>query len=145
MMKKQIFFLTLIILGLQVNAIAQTIESADASTQVGDYVEGGIVFHIYQSGEDGYVAGEENGLVCGINDIHDYPCSWEPMDRTYYGDGGIYTSLGTAQKMGSGRENTQKIIDHFRNASYTVTFKDCDNRLLCIHATVVFHAAKVTS
>ncbi len=99
---------------VQLQLFSQT-QSADANTQIGDYIEGGVVFHIYQSGEIGYVEGEINGLVCGIEDLNDYPCSWGPMDRPYYGDGGIYISLGTSQTIGTGKDNTQKIINHFGN------------------------------
>jgi hypothetical protein len=65
---------------------------------IGDFYAGGIVFHIFKSGEPGYEEGETHGLVCA-------PTILGPMK---WSDSTTYCSTGTA--FGSGENNTQLIL-----------------------------------
>ena len=62
---------------------------------IGDYHEGGVVFHIFQSGEDGYVEGETHGLISAISNLRNsnfrdakYRCTnySVTIDGTIYSD-----------------------------------------------------------
>ena len=35
---------------------------------VGDFYQGGVVFHLFEEGETGYVAGETHGLIAAVAD-----------------------------------------------------------------------------
>ncbi|MFO7702593.1 MAG: DUF1566 domain-containing protein [Psychroflexus maritimus] len=67
--------------------------------QVGDFMEGGVVFYIFQNGDPGYVAGETHGLVCAIQD---------QSTGTQWGCSG--TSISTSTSLGTGNQNTITIM-----------------------------------
>ncbi len=89
---------------------AQYVKGADASTAIGDYVEGGVVFYIYQSSDDGYVSGEVNGFVCAIDDLSSWKTGWQP---DYANNSNSLTALiGTSSDLGSGKSNTDTIVTY---------------------------------
>jgi len=46
--------------------------SGTCPIEAGDYINGGVVFYVFSLGDVGYVAGEEHGLVCAVNDQGSY-------------------------------------------------------------------------
>lgn len=66
---------------------------------IGDFYAGGIVFHIFKSGEPGYVPGETHGLLFA-------PTYLGPMK---WSNSTTYCSTDTA--FGSGENNTQSILN----------------------------------
>jgi hypothetical protein len=65
---------------------------------VGDYRSGGVVFYIFQSGDPGYISGEDHGLICAITDQN---------NATWGCSGTVTGAAGTA--IGSGIQNTTEI------------------------------------
>jgi hypothetical protein len=43
-------------------------KSGNCPIKVGDYINGGVVFYVFSSGDAGYVPGEEHGFVCAVTD-----------------------------------------------------------------------------
>ena len=73
--------------------------SALEPPEIGEYREGGIVFYIFQEGEDGYVSGEYHGLICADTD-QGTTAEW----------GCIGTVAGASStEIGSGEQNTIQI------------------------------------
>ena len=88
------------------NAIG-TSAASDASNsvipgpQVGDFYQGGVVFHLFVEGETGYVAGENHGLIAAVAD--------QSSGIRWYN--GSYVSVGvTSRYIGKGAPNTDAII-----------------------------------
>ncbi|NLE63745.1 MAG: DUF1566 domain-containing protein [Bacteroidales bacterium] len=67
---------------------------------IGDFYEGGLLFHIFQSGENGYVAGETHGLVCDTVNLGSFR----------WGCDSVIVS-GTSPLIGYGITNTQAIVN----------------------------------
>ena len=67
---------------------------------IGDEYEGGVVAYLFQSGDSGYVWGEQHGLIIPKKD--DRP--------TYYYQWGCYSVYYTYSGIGEGKNNTTKII-----------------------------------
>lgn len=67
---------------------------------IGDFYEGGLLFHIFQSGENGYVANETHGLVCDTVNLGSFPWGCNSV-----------TVSGTSPLIGYGIANTQKIVN----------------------------------
>ena len=72
-----------------------------ASLQVGDFYQGGVVFHLFVPGETGYVSGQTHGLIAAVAD--------QSSGIQWYN--GIYDTTGaTATAIGTGSANTDAII-----------------------------------
>ena len=71
--------------------------------EVGDFYQGGVVFHLFEDGETGYIAGETHGLIAAVADQS------SPIGIRWYN--GSYGDLGiTATAIGTGAANTTAII-----------------------------------
>ena len=68
---------------------------------IGDFYQGGVVFHIFVDGETGYVAGEIHGLIAAVQDQSN-------GIRWYNGSFSATGATGTA--IGTGSTNTTSII-----------------------------------
>jgi hypothetical protein len=80
-----------------------------APIAVGDSYGGGIVFYIFQPGDQGYVAGETHGLIAALADAST-AIQWAPND---------ITTNTSNQAIGYGLSNTNAIISAFgTTASY---------------------------
>ena len=80
------------------------LHTGSASTQslsIGDFAHGGIVFYIFQSGDSGYVSGEEHGLICTMYDLS-ISAEW--------GCYGTSISGATGTAIGTGAANTTSIV-----------------------------------
>ena len=74
---------------------------------VGDHYGGGIVAWIFQSGDDGYVAGETRGLIAAERDDEHGKANWCPREHAVE----IYTGTG----IGQGMANSEKIVQFYRS------------------------------
>ncbi|MFH0840690.1 MAG: DUF1566 domain-containing protein [bacterium] len=75
------------------------------SPAVGESYEGGIVVHIFESGDSGYVAGETHGIISALSDVTTYPgdqVAWTNASNVL---------LGTSTAIGTGQANTNLIIN----------------------------------
>jgi hypothetical protein len=75
---------------------------------IGDFAHGGVVYYIYQSGDLGYIEGEEHGLVVDVVNLT------EPE----WGTSGVVLGT-TSSSLGSGAANTQAIVSYIGAGSYT--------------------------
>ena len=88
------------------NAIGTSLAS-DASNsvipdpQVGDFYQGGVVFHIFEDGDTGYVAGETHGLIAAVQD---------QSSGIRWFNGSYDTTGATGTAIGTGATNTTTII-----------------------------------
>ena len=71
------------------------------SPQVGDFYQGGVVFHLFVDGETGYVSGETHGLIAAVED--------QSSGIQWY-NGSYVTTGATATAIGTGSANTDAII-----------------------------------
>ena len=69
--------------------------------ELGDFYQGGVVYHIFTSTEFGYVAGETHGLIAAVVN-QGYSIRWN--------NGSNVTTGATATDVGTGYENTDFII-----------------------------------
>ena len=73
----------------------------DQQLEVGDFYQGGVVFHLLVDGETGYVAGEIHGLIAAVQD--------QSSGIEWYN--GVYITTGaTPTAIGTGSANTDAII-----------------------------------
>jgi hypothetical protein len=72
-----------------------------APLQVGDFYQGGVVFHLFVPGETGYVSGETHGLIAAVAD--------QSSGIQWY-NGSYVTTGATATAIGTGSANTDAII-----------------------------------
>ena len=88
------------------NTIGTSAASAASSSvvpdplQVGDFYQGGVVFHLFEPGETGYVLGETHGLIAAVAD--------QSSGIQWYN--GAYVTTGTGYGVGTGSANTDAII-----------------------------------
>ena len=71
------------------------------SPQVGDFYQGGVVFHLFVDGETGYVSGETHGLIAAVED--------QSSGIRWY-NGSYVTTGAAATVIGTGSANTDAII-----------------------------------
>ena len=71
------------------------------SPQVGDFYQGGVVFHLFVPGETGYVSGETHGLIAAVED---------QSSGIQWNNGSSVTTGATATAIGTGSANTDAII-----------------------------------
>ncbi|MDA9874421.1 DUF1566 domain-containing protein [Flavobacteriaceae bacterium] len=70
--------------------------------QVGDFYQGGVVFHLFEEGETGYVAGQIHGLIAAVAD--------QSSGIQWY-NGSYVTTEATSTALGTGSANTDAIIN----------------------------------
>ena len=68
---------------------------------VGDFYQGGVVFHLFVDGETGYVSGETHGLIAAVED--------QSSGIRWY-NGSYVTTGAAATVIGTGSANTDAII-----------------------------------
>ena len=68
---------------------------------VGDFYQGGVVFHLFVDGETGYVAGETHGLITAVED---------QSSGIQWRNGSWVTTGATGTALGTGAANTDAII-----------------------------------
>jgi hypothetical protein len=73
-----------------------------ATPAIGDFYQGGVVFHLFAEGEIGYVAGETHGLIAAVAD--------QSSGIQWYNDGSYVTTGATETAIGTGSTNTDTII-----------------------------------
>lgn len=90
------------------NTIGTSAASAASSSvvpvsplQVGDFYQGGVVFHLFVPGETGYVSGETHGLIAAVED---------QSSGIEWNNGSSVTTGATATAIGTGSANTDTII-----------------------------------
>ena len=69
---------------------------------VGDFVEGGVLFYLFEDGDIGYVEGETHGLIAAVQD--------QANIKWHIGNLGI-SSTSTSIAIGAGSSNTDIIIN----------------------------------
>jgi hypothetical protein len=69
--------------------------------EVGDFYQGGVVFHLFVDGETGYVPGEIHGLIAAVED--------QSSGIRWY-NGSFVTTDSTGTAVGTGSANTDAII-----------------------------------
>ena len=74
------------------------------SPQVGDFYQGGVVFHLFVPGETGYVSGETHGLIAAVED-QSSGIRW-----AIWNNGSYVTTGAAATAIGTGSANTDAII-----------------------------------
>ncbi len=72
-----------------------------APPAIGDFYQGGVVFHLFAEGEIGYVAGETHGLIAAVAD--------QSFSIRWY-NGSYVTTGATGTVIGTGATNTTTII-----------------------------------
>ena len=83
------------------------------SYSIGDFVNGGVVFHIFESDESGFVSGETHGLVVAMSDVATsfqwgcYGTDLPNVPNVPY-NGGV--PVGQGAEIGDGISNTNAIL-----------------------------------
>jgi hypothetical protein len=90
------------------------IEGKIKTPSIGDFFGGGLVFYIFQPGDNGYIEGESHGFILAPHDQGLYPWGCEG------------TRLGTSRS-NSGQQNTDIMIE---NCSGETAASICDNLVL---------------
>lgn len=89
--------------------------------QIGDNFQGGIIIHIYQKGESGFIEGQEHGIISSTFDqTLNSNSSYYPGETGCMWQNGIYDSAGQTTNfnltnakgtaLGSGGQNTNLIL-----------------------------------
>ena len=120
------YFFIILSVVLLISSTYETPDSTSPTYNIGDIVNGGVVFYIFQSGDKGYVKGETHGLVCAFSDYEnklEWGCFGTDLPSvpnvSYYlshqeGGGGIPTGLGA--EIGDGYSNTNLILNDCPNS-----------------------------
>ena len=96
-----------------INAVGSSTQSdpSDIAPKpiAGDYLYGGVVFYIFEKadGNDFYVEGETHGLICAPKDLNS---TYKWISEQYRDE-----VIDTEYIMGTGKQNTQLIIDKVEN------------------------------
>ena len=78
-----------------------TFSVTDVATELGGFYQGGVVFHLFEDGETGYVSGETHGLIAAVQDLG--------SGIRWY-NGSYVTTEATSTALGTGATNTTTII-----------------------------------
>jgi len=76
-------------------------QNTNNAIRVGDFLQGGVVFHLFEEGETGYVAGQIHGLIAAVAD--------QSSGIRWY-NGSFDTTGATGTVIGTGATNTTTII-----------------------------------
>ena len=76
-------------------------QNTNNAIRVGDFLQGGVVFHLFEEGETGYVAGQIHGLIAAVAD--------QSSGIRWY-NGSYDTTGATGTVIGTGATNTTTII-----------------------------------
>ena len=87
------------------SGVVTVVFPATASVSVGEAALGGTVAYILQSGDEGYVAGEQRGLVASATDLGSGGIQWA---EDAYDD--VLVPGGTDTALGTGAANTASIV-----------------------------------
>lgn len=98
----------------QMNTLGEYITS---SLAVGDFYGGGVVFHIFIDGEEGYVEGEIHGLICAVDNLQ--PAPWNDNSTSYF-YGADEMGIGT------GMSNTAIMLDEMQGEWEYLAADYCD-------------------
>ena len=88
-------------IGTSVASVASNSVTPSTAIAIGDFYQGGVVFYIVESGDNGYVLGETHGLIAAVAD--------QSSGIRWY-NGSYATTGATATTVGIGRVNTYDII-----------------------------------
>ena len=81
---------------------------------IGNFYEGGVIFHLFVDGEAGYVAGETHGLIAApMDQTGDNGIIWGCNETDITAVPNVITSLpsGNGSEIGDGATNTASIVD----------------------------------
>ena len=84
------------------NTIGGDVNDPTPPLAIGDFYQGGVVFHLFEEGETGYVAGETHGLIAAVAD--------QSSGIQWYNGGYDNTTGATGTAIGTGSANTTAII-----------------------------------
>ncbi len=112
--------------------VAVTVRSYAVTYKIGDTYGGGKVAYIFQSGDAGYVAGQQHGLIAAEADVNNtYKDAWngESYTGTYVwstsqckittsADYGYQEIGSTGKAIGDGAGNTKRILAKYPAANY---------------------------
>ena len=112
--------------------VAVTVRSYAVTYKIGDTYGGGKVAYIFQSGDAGYVAGQQHGLIAAEADVNNtYKDAWngESYTGTYVWSTSqvkiktsadyAYQAIGTTgTAIGAGAGNTKRILAKYPVANY---------------------------
>jgi hypothetical protein len=113
--------LSILIIGFAFTSCSNNECSQLANHQIGEYFQGGVIIHIYQEGENGYVKGQQHGIISStfdqtFNSTSTYysgetGCMWQPgtysstAQTTYFN-----LTNATGKLLGTGGQNTNLIL-----------------------------------
>ncbi len=97
---KNVFVLLFIASTLFLNSCVEKEDAINTPPVIGETREGGIVSHLFQPGETGYVNGEVHGIITS------------PVDVVFEAQWGCQGTAvgGTSTKIGRGRKNTELVL-----------------------------------
>jgi len=100
-------------IGTSVASAASNSVTPSSAPAIGDIYQGGVVFHLFEAGETGYVSGETHGLVVAMSDVPPsvkWGCSGDDLPNVpNVPDNGVPVGLGA--EIGDGFNNTNDILN----------------------------------
>ena len=99
------------LIGLFVVIFIANLGQVFAEVKIGDAYQGGKVAYILVSGDPGYVADKQHGLIAAETD-QDQAIRW------WKEQGNFNNNTSTESKLGTGRDNTKKIIAVLKTGDY---------------------------